>query len=525
VRRLPFPSPERLRGWARSRSLLSRSVVGSIVLAVLVASAFALMLVAVAGLRHSTGVQARSREVTSATLALEQDVNQLESSLRSYVLSGNDRFLASWRVARRRLPGSIANVETMLGPQAGQRRQASQLASMIHAYIGEYGVPLIGIYNIQPSAARAPVATRAGVTRINGIRTSFSSLLAGEAALASADTASAERETSRAEEIGIGALGVAAGLLALFGLLVVRGITRPVRTVATGASRVAAGDLSIRLPEQGATEILALTTAFNAMARSLEQGKRALEEQNEELRQSERLKSQLVSIVSHELRNPLTSILGYTTLLLRREFTQAESRHYLEIIQQQGNRLTSLIDHFLDSESIESGKVELELVPFDLKPLVLQEAKLVADKASEHRIEVAIEADALPVRGDRERLAQVFSNLLGNAVKYSPEGGRVEVTGEVVGGSVRVAVRDDGIGVADEHKAQIFTKFFRGDARESGIAGTGLGLSVSREIVEAHGGRIDFESRAGVGSRFWFDLPLDASAARSSRLADALSIG
>ncbi len=297
-------------------------------------------------------------------------------------------------------------------------------------------------------------------------------------------------------------------MLTLYGIFLARGIAAPVRTVADGATRVAAGDLTTRLPEHGAAEIHALTRAFNVMARSLEQSRREQELQNEQLRESERLKSQLVSIVSHELRNPLTSILGYTSLLLKRDFEKAQVTHYLEIIQQQGNRLTSLIDHFLESESVETGRLEIKLQPLDLKVLLAEETKLVSDKVMKHRIELAVDANSLPVRGDRERLAQVFANLLGNAVKYSPEGGLVEVGGEVVGDLVIIQVRDQGIGIPDEHQAQIFTKFFRGDARESGIAGTGLGLAVSREIVEAHGGRIRFTSDPGSGSCFRLELPL-----------------
>jgi signal transduction histidine kinase len=344
------------------------------------------------------------------------------------------------------------------------------------------------------------------------IRSRLEGLLVDEAALASTDASSAKSRSTQAVEVGIAALSGAACLLILFGLFVVRGIAAPVRFVAEGASSVAAGDLTTRMPEGGAAEIRALTGAFNDMARSLEQGKRVLEIQNEELRQSERMKSQLVSIVSHELRNPLTSILGYTSLLLNREVDASRARHYLEIIQQQGNRLTSLIDHFLDSESVETGQVEIDLQPLDLKPLLVAEANLVADKSQKHAIEVIVGPEALPVKADRERIAQVIANLLGNAVKYSPAGGVVSIEGETSDGMARVHVRDGGIGVPDEHQSRIFTKFFRGSARESGIAGTGLGLAVSREIVEAHGGRMSFTSKAGSGSHFWFELPLEPEA-------------
>ncbi len=508
----PRSDGSRLARWLVSRSLLSRAVAGSLLLALLVAGTFALMLIAVSNLRSSMNVQAHSRDVTSSTLRLEQVVNELEASLRGFVISGDARFLGSWRRAQGAVPGATQQVTDALAGQPEQERLAQQLTVLVRAYVNEYGLPLINIFHFDPSAARAPVATREGLYQVTSIRSRLERLLAGEAVLASNDAATAKRDSTMAVEIGVAALSGGACLLVLFGLFVVRGIAAPVRSVATGASHVAAGDLSTRMPERGAAEILALTGAFNDMARSLEQGKRVLEVQNEQLRQSERMKSQLVSIVSHELRNPLTSILGYTSLLLHREVDPGRAKHYLEIIQQQGNRLASLIDHFLDSESVDTGQVEIDLQKLDLKPLLVAEANLVADNSPRHEIEVVVEPDTLPVKGDRERLAQVVANLLGNAVKYSPGGGRVELEGEVDDGVVRVHVRDDGIGVPYEHQSRIFTKFFRGSARESGIGGTGLGLAVSREIIEAHGGGISFTSTAGAGSHFWFDLPLDVTA-------------
>jgi signal transduction histidine kinase len=499
---------DRLRELKDSVPLLRRVIAGSALLAFLVAGTFVVLLFAMSQLGSSTNEQARSKEVTTATLGLERVVNQLEVSLRAFVVSGDPRFLVSWQQARGELSPAMVAVEKLVADQPEQSAEVQQLNRQIRDYVSEYGLPLIGITRQNPKAARASVVTNEGLTRVNAIHGSLAGLLASEDRLASGRVSAAKHDAGRAVRIGLVALVAMGALLFLFGIFLTRAIARPVRTVVEGASRVASGDLSTRLPVTGAAELQELTKSFNAMARSLDHGKRELEAQNEELRQSERLKSELVSIVSHELRTPLASILGYASLLLRRDFEEKEVKHYAGIIHSQGTRLSALIEDFLDVERVEAGRIELKDEPLDLKPLLLEEAQLIADETPKHRIAVEVGENALPVRGDRDRLAQVYGNLLSNAVKYSPDGGLVEVVGEVDGSAVRVHVRDDGIGIPDEHQRRIFTKFFRGEARESGIAGTGLGLAVAREIVEAHGGRIGFRSQAGGGSAFWFELPL-----------------
>ena len=156
---------QRATRWLSGRSLLSRALAGSVLLAILVAATFVVMLVAVSDLRRSTDVQAESRDVTSETLLLEQSVNQLEESLRAFVVSGNERFLGSWRQAHRNLSAASNNLNRLLADDPDQRRRAALLATLVNRYVTEYGLPLIAIAHVDPAAARAPVATREGLFR------------------------------------------------------------------------------------------------------------------------------------------------------------------------------------------------------------------------------------------------------------------------------------------------------------------------------------------------------------------------
>jgi signal transduction histidine kinase len=251
--------------------------------------------------------------------------------------------------------------------------------------------------------------------------------------------------------------------------------------------------------------------AFNAMASALDLRKRELESQNEQLRESERLRSELVSIVSHEVRTPLSSVLGYTQLLIGRAFDEPTRARYLEIVAKESKRLASLIEEFLDAERIEQGRLGLRDEPVELNGMLRDQVEIFAGQSDRHEVRLAAADAPLEVRGDQARLVQVIANLLTNAIKYSPAGGPIEVGASRENGVVRVTVRDHGIGITPGHEQRIFTKFFRGQARDHGITGVGLGLAISREIVEAHGGRIGFERAPGEGTVFWFELPGSAA--------------
>lgn len=233
--------------------------------------------------------------------------------------------------------------------------------------------------------------------------------------------------------------------------------------------------------------------------------------QIDELRaQEERelLRSGLVANVSHELRTPLTSILGFTQTLLRHETDDETRRRYLSIVEQEGERLRHLIDVLLDLRSGEEGRFTVARERLDLADVVDEEVELAAAQAPAHALRKELDGRPLWVDGDARRLRQVVSNLLSNAVKYSPGGGDVTIAAARVDGRVRVSVTDSGLGIPAAQQQQIFTRFFRVETPERReIGGSGLGLALTREIVEAHGGRIGFESAEGRGSTFFFELP------------------
>jgi len=243
-------------------------------------------------------------------------------------------------------------------------------------------------------------------------------------------------------------------------------------------------------------------------------------EEAKALDQANRLKGELLSVLAHEMRTPLTSIKGYTTALLMQDvsFDTEKQRQFLEIVDEECETLESLVHDLLESSVIDAGLLRLEHQPVALPRLSEEIIDEIAHRTDNHRFMIDFPNGFPVVDADPDRIRQVLRNLLDNAVKYSPDGGLIVTRGEATESEVVISVADQGVGISPEHLNRLFDKFFR---VESGlgrhVVGSGLGLPISRTIIEAHGGRIWAESQVGQGTTFYFTLPLDGLSAHSSQ--------
>jgi PAS domain S-box-containing protein len=248
----------------------------------------------------------------------------------------------------------------------------------------------------------------------------------------------------------------------------------------------------------------------------------ALIEARESAERANRAKSEFLSSMSHELRTPMNAILGFAQILEIDEELGADQRECVREILQGGKHLLQLINDVLDLSRIESGRLTLSLEPVALAEVVADCLKLIQPLAGTRGIEPRVSVPAsCKVMADRVRVKQAVLNLLSNAVKYNREGGQVALEAELAGGRVRIVVSDDGPGIAAERMAELFQPFSRLGAEFSVIEGTGIGLTITRRLVEMMHGTVGVESTVGSGSRFWVDLP--ASSADGIPAPDAVS--
>jgi signal transduction histidine kinase len=263
-----------------------------------------------------------------------------------------------------------------------------------------------------------------------------------------------------------------------------------------------------------------LLEAERAARAESESVQRLLAEQNERLRELDGLKDEFISLVSHELRTPLTSIRGYLEILLADEELPAEQRRFLGIVDRNSERLLHLVSDLLFLAQVDAGKLALDLVPVDLEEVVAECVETSLPAARAKGIALSARTEQAPkLEGDRDRLAQVLDNLVSNALKFTPAGGRVEVRLKALDGAAVIEVEDTGLGLSTDEQNKLFERFFRSSrAAENAIPGTGLGLAIAKAIVEGHGGRIELLSPENTGTTAHVELPLSRREARLSVL-------
>jgi len=237
-----------------------------------------------------------------------------------------------------------------------------------------------------------------------------------------------------------------------------------------------------------------------------------IEDKSHQLEAASRHKSEFLANMSHELRTPLNAIIGFSEILAEKMFGDINEKQteYLQDILESGRHLLSLINDILDLSKIEAGRMELELAEFDLPTAIENSLILVRERASRRGIRLGSTVDERlgMFSGDERKVKQVLLNLLSNALKFTPEGGQIDVGARLDGDMAEVSVADTGIGIAPEDQAAVFEEFRQVGTADKKAEGTGLGLALSRKFIELHGGKIWVTSRLGEGSTFTFTLPL-----------------
>jgi two-component system OmpR family sensor kinase len=316
--------------------------------------------------------------------------------------------------------------------------------------------------------------------------------------------------TSLLADISIGV--VATGVVALLvstgvAFLVARSIAKPLKRITTATEEIARGNYEGQLDITSPEEIHRLATSFNAMAREVEASRQAQRD--------------FVANVSHDLKTPLTSVQGFSQAILDGTAASEDSRlRAAQVIHEEADRMTHLVDDLLDLARIEAGQVVMAREPVALPFLLRDCAEKMALRAQQADVRLEVHsAGELVAAGDRDRLAQVISNLIDNALKHTPAGGRITLTarplvvepakrGEPPVSKAEIAISDTGEGIPPEDLSRIFERFYRGDkSRGKSGRGAGLGLAIVREIVQAHGGEIRAESVLGLGTRITLTLP------------------
>src|SRR4051794_32762068 len=498
----------------RHTGITARVMIVSGAITVVLGAAFVLLIVAVSGQRDAGKLALRSQEAITAGSELQKSVISLENGLRGFVASGRDKSLDPWRQALGQYPGQARRLASLVSDEPAQQAQVRAISSDIDDYVNLWGKPLLALARDRLDAARSVIVTGTGRNRIDAIRASFERLFEQERAVAASREHRAEGRSALAIGGGFGGLAVLVILGVGFALFLRRYVVRPVITVAGASRSLAEGDMSVRVPPSSTDEIGDLARAFNAMADSIERGRREVAAHARELERSNEELDRFAAVTSHDLQAPLATISMYVQLLEARHGKELGSAAQLvDGISSATGHARELIRGLLEYSRAGRGEMRRENVSVDR---VMNEVlDVLAGPIEESG--ATVEVGEMPtVKADHRNLCQVFQNLISNAVKFTDQDDpHVKVSASKVDGAWWFAVSDNGIGMEPGKAEEIFEPFHRLHG-EGEYPGTGIGLAVCDRIVEQHGGRIWAESEPGKGSTFRFTLPSEGAPQRAS---------
>ena len=472
-------------------------------------------------------------QVAATSLALAM-VN-MESGKRSYVLTGDTTFLQGYDLGRRQVAAFADSVDALgarhdpemrrlldsLLAQIALWRTTSADADIAGRRAGSLDDETPGDLRDRLSVSRSTMdaARRAHAALLRHVESVSAATVVDERAFA---------EVRRRDSF-LARIAVAAAVLLVL-VVWMRVVTRTLRRIVRSADAVAEGDyerIALDADEGGNGELARLAAVFDRLALAVAEREQILRSDILQLRELEQMKSAFVSTVSHELRTPLTSVRGALGLVLGGAAGEVapKTRDLLRIAHQNTERLIRLINDILDIEKLESGHLVLRRERCDLAGLARTTIAALDAFAAEHDVRVVLDAapaEQVVVVADADRLVQVATNLVSNAVKFSPKGATVRVGVAMADGSARLTVSDDGPGIPVEFQSRIFGRFQQADSSGSRAhGGTGLGLAIVRSITELHGGTVRFETAPGAGTTFIVELPVETPATLHAAGPDA----
>ena len=459
------------------------------------------------------------RRAELATTRLATGMANMQSGARAYLVTRDSSFLEPYELGRRQLRADLDTLRGLVVPGSAGAPELAAFALAMDRWLATAAPSAPLPVANHPATASLLRAER--LDRLTSDEQLMDEARSRQRSLLSVIHHTVERE-QKAGQIEMAGFERDARLIRLLAMLVAvllvvivaRVLSSTLRDIVTGASALASGDYEGAKAASGlggSREARQLSLVFDRLSLAIAEREQILQSDILQLKELELLKRDFVSTVSHELRTPLTAIRGALALVLAGATgpLSAKSTELLQIANQNTQRLIRLINDILDIEKMEGGHVEVQRAPCDLAGVLHATIAGVRALADEAGVRLRVNAPERPtVDGDPDKLVQVFTNLISNAIKFSPAGREVRVQLSTSDSTAIVSIADQGPGIPPEFRDRIFGKFQQ--AAHSGTrttGGTGLGLAIARAIVDLHGGTIRFESRHGAGTTFIVELP------------------